>query len=141
MDVFTAQRPTPQQRFQTVFDAFSRRDNAAIGRANDLRAASELDENSCKPVNPYPGLRSFTPDEGTVFFGRERSVNEIRNRLADLHVAVVLGGSGSGKSSVVRAGLMPRLNSTKGIRGRPGNWYTAEFRPRTQPMEELIGAL
>ena len=70
--------------------------------------------------SPYPGLRSFRPQEGNVFFGRDRSVNEIRDRLADLHVAVVLGGSGSGKSSVVRAGLIPRLNSTKKIRGCSG---------------------
>jgi hypothetical protein len=91
--------------------------------------------------SPYPGLRSFRPQEGNVFFGRDRSVNEIRDRLADLHVAVVLGGSGSGKSSVVRAGLIPRLNSTKGIRGCPGNWYAAEFRPRLRPMDEMIEAL
>jgi hypothetical protein len=91
--------------------------------------------------SPYPGLRSFRPQEGNVFFGRDRSVNEIRDRLADLHVAVVLGGSGSGKSSVVRAGLIPRLNSTKKIRGCPGNWYAAEFRPRLRPMDEMVEAL
>jgi len=91
--------------------------------------------------SPYPGLRSFNPQEGSVFFGREQNVDEIRDRLADLHIAVVLGGSGSGKSSVVRAGLIPRLNSTKGIRGRSGNWYAAEFRPRLRPMDELAGAL
>jgi Novel STAND NTPase 1 len=53
----------------------------------------------------------------------------------------VLGGSGSGKSSVIRAGLMPRLTSTMAIRERSGNWYAAEFRPRLDPMEELATAL
>jgi hypothetical protein len=91
--------------------------------------------------SPYPGLRSFSPQEASVFFGRDRSVNEIRDRLANMHVAVVLGGSGSGKSSLVRAGLIPRLNSTKGIKGRSGNWYAAEFRPRLRPMDELAEAL
>jgi hypothetical protein len=91
--------------------------------------------------SPYPGLRSFSPQEGSFFFGRDRSVNEIRDRLADLHIAVVLGGSGSGKSSIVRAGLIPRLNSTKGIKGRSGNWYAAEFRPRLRPMDEMAEAL
>jgi hypothetical protein len=90
---------------------------------------------------PYPGLRSFTPAEGNVFFGRDRSVDEIRQRLADRRMVVVLGGSGSGKSSVVRAGLVPRLNSVKGIPGRTGNWYSAEFRPRTAPISELVDAL
>lgn len=93
------------------------------------------------PPVPYPGLRSFTPQEGAVFFGRERNVDEIRQRLAHLNFAVLLGGSGSGKSSLVRAGLIPRLNSTKGIPGRSGNWYAAEFRPRLRPLEELITAL
>jgi hypothetical protein len=94
-----------------------------------------------QPSHPYPGLRSFNSHEGGVFFGRERNIRDIRERLSNHRVVVVLGGSGSGKSSVIRAGLMPKLNSTMAIKGRSGNWYTVEFRPRLNPMEELEAAL
>jgi hypothetical protein len=89
----------------------------------------------------YPGLRSFSPQEGGLFFGRESNIKDIQRLLAARRVVVVLGGSGSGKSSVIRAGLMPRLNSTLVIEGCSGNWYTAEFRPRQQPMDELVESL
>jgi hypothetical protein len=94
-----------------------------------------------RPPHPYPGLRSFNPGEGSFFFGRERNVKDIRDRLSNNRVVVVLGGSGSGKSSVIRAGLMPRLTSTMAIRERSENWYAAEFRPRLNPVGELAAAL
>jgi WD40 repeat protein len=112
-------------------------------REVDLDGSSDVvaDSDFRVPPVPYPGLRSFTAQEGGIFFGRERNVDEVRERLAHLNFAVLLGGSGSGKSSLVRAGLVPRLNSTKGIPGRSGNWYAAEFRPRLHPLKELIDAL
>jgi hypothetical protein len=93
------------------------------------------------PPCPYPGLRSFRPDEGELFFGRERNIEVLRNILAQRRVVVVLGGSGSGKSSLVRAGLLQFLNTRRRIEGRPGNWYAVEFRPRTDPVGELSAAL
>jgi hypothetical protein len=93
------------------------------------------------PPFPYPGLRSFDPKEGKLFFGRDRSVNEVQKRLASYGVVTVLGGSGSGKSSLVRAGLLPYLNSKRRIPGRVGSWYMAEFRPRMNPLCELADAL
>lgn len=136
-------KPTPQQRFRAMLGAFHHNHSFVESPPHGEQAAGSIadDDFFRGHVMPYPGLRSFSPREGGVFFGRERSVNEIRDRLSQLHVAVVLGASGSGKSSVVRAGLMPRLNSTKGVRGRAGNWYAAEFRPRLQPMQEMLCAL
>ena len=90
---------------------------------------------------PYPGLRSFDPEEGELFFGRERNVEALRTILAERRLVVVLGGSGSGKSSLIRAGLLPFLNTERRIPGRDGNWYSAEFRPRTDPLGELAKAL
>lgn len=90
---------------------------------------------------PYPGLRSFDPKEGKIFFGRERNVSDVQQRLANSGIVVVLGGSGSGKSSLVRAGLLPYLNSKRRIQGRVGSWYKAEFRPRIDPLRELADAL
>lgn len=91
--------------------------------------------------NPYPGLRSFTQDEASLFFGREVQARQLRDILADRNLLVVLGGSGSGKSSLVRAGLLPKLNSTAPIPKRSGAWYPIEFRPRTNPSEELFEAI
>jgi hypothetical protein len=53
---------------------------------------------------------------------------------------MVVGGSGSGMSSLLRAGVLPHLN-TQRIHGGEGHWYTAEFRPRTDPLGELVHAL
>ncbi len=90
---------------------------------------------------PFPGLRSFDPQEGENFFGRERNVADVQRRLVNARMVVVLGGSGTGKSSLLRAGLLPYLNTTRRIPGREGRWYMAEFRPRTDPLVELIDAL
>ena len=90
---------------------------------------------------PYPGLRAFDTEEGELFFGREQNVKALREILAKRRLVVVLGGSGSGKSSLVRAGLLPFLNTEHRIPGRDGNWYAVEFRPRTDPLGELSTAL
>jgi HEAT repeat protein len=61
--------------------------------------------------SPYPGLRSFTPDEAAIFFGRGREVDALIARLRDpaQRFLAVVGASGTGKSSLIRAGLIPRL--------------------------------
>src|SRR5262249_15373678 len=87
------------------------------------------------------GLGSFDREEGEIFLGGEGNVGEVQKRLATERTVVVLGGSGSGKSSLLRAGLLPFLNTTRRIPGREGSWYRTEFRPRTNPLAELIDAL
>ena len=99
------------------------------GRPNDLG------------ICPYPGLRSFRPNEADLFFGRDAQIKKLRDLLADHNIIVVLGGSGSGKSSLVRAGLVPQLNSTAPVQGRPGAWYVVEFRPKLDPVNELFDAI
>ncbi|NJM46862.1 MAG: hypothetical protein HC860_12490, partial [Alkalinema sp. RU_4_3] len=61
------------------------------------------------PVNPYQGLRSFTKETRQFFFGRDREIQVLVQKVQDCGLVPVIGASGSGKSSVVRAGLMPRL--------------------------------
>ena len=58
---------------------------------------------------PYPGLRSFTREETDLFFGREGCVDAMVDRLAATRFLAVLGASGSGKSSLVRTGLLDAL--------------------------------
>jgi len=59
--------------------------------------------------NPFPGLRPFRTDEDYLFFGREGQSEEILRRLRLNRFVAVVGTSGSGKSSLVRAGLLPYL--------------------------------
>jgi DNA-binding SARP family transcriptional activator/WD40 repeat protein len=60
---------------------------------------------------PYKGLETYDVDDAESFFGRDRDVAQCRRRLAEARVLVVTGGSGSGKSSLVRAGLVPVLRA------------------------------
>lgn len=100
-------------------------------------------------IEPYPGLRSFSLDEEQLFFGRSLQIRQLceRFRQNENHVVLVLGGSGSGKSSLIRAGLLPRLrmplSSADGrpITSRAGRWLVATCRPRTDPTTELADAL
>ncbi|MFD9792004.1 hypothetical protein ACFWXK_13740 [Streptomyces sp. NPDC059070] len=68
---------------------------------------------------PYPGLRSFDTDEAAVFFGRTADIDRLAAKVAAFgdapaaRVLAVAGASGVGKSSLVRAGLLPRLKSTR----------------------------
>jgi WD40 repeat protein/serine/threonine protein kinase/DNA-binding XRE family transcriptional regulator len=116
-------------------------------------------------VNPYKGLRPFTEADAANFFGRDALVARLLERMAEesvvsspLSVAedhgprttdhgprtnprflAVVGPSGSGKSSVVRAGLLPALRRG----GVPGSerWFVAELVPGAHPLEELELAL
>jgi hypothetical protein len=89
---------------------------------------------------PYPGLRSFRRDETHIFFGREGSISEMVDRLAAHHFLAVTGISGSGKSSLVRTGLLDALD--RGLLVEAGsNWRVADFRPGSQPLTRLTEAL
>jgi energy-coupling factor transporter ATP-binding protein EcfA2 len=91
-------------------------------------------------VNPFPGLRPFEPDEDYLFFGRERQTDELLRRLRSTRFLSVLGRSGSGKSSLVRSGLIPSLHG--GAMTRAGSrWRVAIMRPGQDPMANLAAAL
>jgi serine/threonine protein kinase/DNA-binding winged helix-turn-helix (wHTH) protein len=93
--------------------------------------------------NPYKGLRAFDDGDVDDFFGRNILVDSLIERLAGTGVAsrclVVVGPSGSGKSSVVRAGLVPALRSDAVANSR--NWFATTMVPGTDPYEALEVAL
>jgi formylglycine-generating enzyme required for sulfatase activity len=64
--------------------------------------------------SPFPGLRHFTPDDAAVFFGRSQETAELLTRLQQERFIAVVGASGSGKSSLVAAGVLPRLHEIPG---------------------------
>ena len=92
------------------------------------------------PANPFPGLRSYQQEEDYLFFGREDQTAELLRRLNEHRFLAVVGTSGSGKSSLVRAGLLPALqggNLTKA----GSSWEVAVLRPGGDPMSNLAQAI
>jgi WD40 repeat protein/DNA-binding SARP family transcriptional activator len=93
--------------------------------------------------NPYKGLRAFDEADEADFFGRDGLVDEILGRLArddrQGRLVLVVGGSGSGKSSLVRAGLVPRVRRG----GMPGSdrWFVTTMLPGAAPFKELAEGL
>jgi energy-coupling factor transporter ATP-binding protein EcfA2 len=85
------------------------------------------------PANPYKGLRPFEEADAPSFFGRDQLVDELVRHLTISRFVAVVGPSGSGKSSVVRAGLIPHL--------RRGGAYVTTIIPGAHPMDELETAL
>jgi WD40 repeat protein/class 3 adenylate cyclase len=88
---------------------------------------------------PYRGLTSFEAGDADVFFGRERLVAELVSRLAGASLLGVVGASGSGKSSAVRAGLVPALAS--GVLPGSDEWSVVVVRPGPHPLRALDRAL
>src|SRR6516162_799978 len=91
---------------------------------------------------PFPGLLSFQEEDAAIYFGRDDDIRrliercEARRAQGGAKLVVLLGSSGSGKSSLLRAGVIPRLKRT-----RP-NWIVVPtMRPRLRPVDELATAL
>ena len=91
-------------------------------------------------ICPYQGLRAFTENHSQYFFGREILTQQIINQLTNQSFLAVVGASGSGKSSVVRAGLIAQLRSGKQIPNSE-NWWVGTLRPGTKPLETLARTL
>lgn len=90
--------------------------------------------------NPFPGLRPFEPHESSLFFGREDQCDDLLARLGRRRLVAVVGMSGSGKSSLVRAGLLPALD--RGYLPSAGSsWHIAIFRPGSDPVANLARGL
>src|SRR5688572_6846933 len=90
--------------------------------------------------NPFPGLRPFEPHESSLFFGRDEQCDDLLTRLGRRRLVAVVGMSGSGKSSLVRAGLLPALD--RGYLPTAGSsWHMAIFRPGSDPVANLARGL
>ncbi len=86
------------------------------------------------PANPYRGLLAFREEDAPFFFGREAFTELLLEAVHQQSLAAVVGLSGSGKSSVVHAGLLAELRIE-------GNWLIASFRPGSRPFQALAAAL
>jgi WD40 repeat protein/serine/threonine protein kinase len=124
----------------------------AIVRARELNLIVESGERSKatsgsiglpEPENPYKGLRAFQVADEQDFFGRDRLIQKLLTKMESNgqheRFMAVVGPSGSGKSSLVKAGLIPAL--WRGALPGSEKWYIVEMMPSTKPLDELEIAL
>lgn len=141
----TAKEPT--ERFEDAitlvkeFQQALRQGSAAVAVELEELDFSEFELLETK--NPYKGLRAFQQADAADFFGRtamiERVLGRLQEPVVENNFLAVIGPSGSGKSSLVKAGVLPALRHG----GVPGseNWFYAEMVPGEVPLEELAAAL
>lgn len=87
-----------------------------------------------KPRNPYRGLHAFTEADAPFFFGREAIIDRLETLISQPALVAIIGPSGSGKSSLVHAGLLPRWRTA-------GDWLTIKLRPGSEPLYALAAVL
>jgi DNA-binding SARP family transcriptional activator len=90
--------------------------------------------------NPYKGLQAFGEEDAADFFGREPVVRALLARLPSEPFLAVVGPSGSGKSSIVRAGVLPAVRRGE-VQAGTGRWLVATMVPGGHPFEALEAAL
>jgi len=92
------------------------------------------------PERPFVGLRPFKTHEGLIFFGRQRQIVELLERLHRARFVGVIGSSGSGKSSLIFAGLVPALQAGFLV-GDRDRWVVVKLTPGDNPWRRLSDAL
>ncbi len=110
---------------------------AAAVRGEPPSSLLERTRRAAAEVCPYRGLEVFREEDAPFFFGREAFTEALRAAVADQSLVAVVGRSGSGKSSVVRAGLVPSLRRPDGHQV----WEIVTLLPGAHPLQALAGAL
>ncbi len=129
---------SPGDRYQEVGD-FVKALADACGPTPIVSAGSRATAIHLDDRNPYKGLRPFDEADARDFAGRDRLIDQLVDTVDQRRVVAVVGPSGSGKSSVVRAGLLPALR-----RGRvvgSDAWFVVTMVPGQRPFEELEAGL
>jgi energy-coupling factor transporter ATP-binding protein EcfA2 len=99
-------------------------------------AVEEIKTRQFIQTSSYKGLKKFQPEDKDLFFGRDQFLTELANELEQTNLILLLGASGSGKSSVVRAGLIPWLSQKYG-----SQLVNLTLNPDIDPFESLYGCL
>lgn len=100
------------------------------------RPADNFDLGLC----PYLGLQAFSEEDAPFFFGRESLTRQLVNALRQASFLAVVGASGSGKSSVVQAGLVAQLRQGRALPGSD-RWWIRSLRPGDRPLDALAKRL
>ena len=115
-----------EQRWQSAGELLSALEVFLPGRRT---MALQIDE------SPYAGLSSFQENDAGKFFGRNREIAAMVTRIRDRPLMAVVGSSGVGKSSFVRAGVVPALKRSGEV------WETLVIRPGRKPLEALAATI
>ena len=129
--------PDPERLFQLVVPGLPSSFPPPRAHEEAIEAAG-LPDYSLPPADvpcPYKGLLPFEPEDSELFFGREDVVQDLVSRLKASGFLAVVGPSGSGKSSLVRAGVVPALR-----RVADREFRTAIFSPGANPLRQLASA-
>ncbi|MBD2043917.1 NACHT and WD repeat domain-containing protein [Microcoleus sp. FACHB-672] len=94
--------------------------------------ASEIQTRPLNRISPYRGLKRFESSDKDLFFGRDQLIASLIKAISQSNLILLLGASGSGKSSVVRAGLIPQLAERLG-----SNFQDFTLTPDRDPFESL----
>src|SRR4030043_672451 len=90
-------------------------------------------------LNPFPGLRPFAPEESELFFGREKESEEVLKKLLKNRFVTVIGASGSGKSSLIYCGVLPKVRNLE--KEGSSAWKIIMFRPGNDPLGNLSNSV
>ena len=110
-----------------------------VAQLETVREWEQRPGDGARVVCPFKGLASFEASDAPYFFGRERLVAELVTHMVGARLLGVVGPSGSGKSSVVRAGLLPALES--GVLPGSERWKQRIIRPGEHPLRKLRDAV
>lgn len=105
---------------------------ASAGALSRALEEATLNVETVEERKPYPGLSSFMAEDAEYFFGREPEVEAVIRKLQQLHLMALIGASGAGKTSFLRAGLVPAL---------PPGWRSIFCAPGDSPLLNLAQAL
>ncbi len=129
----------PEALERIVRRCLEKRPEDRFGSARDLAEALKLlvgapaaGVREVEEPSPYPGLRSFTEADASRFYGREAEVQALWEKLQERRLLAVIGPSGAGKTSFVRAGV---------VASRPSGWAAVVTTPGTSPLLMLAEAL
>ena len=137
--------PRCDPRLASIIDRCLRRDPfERYASADDLLAALEALQSTGRELaipegNPYRGLQAFESKHRALFFGRAAEIRAVLERLRSEALVVVAGDSGVGKSSLVKAGVVPLVE--EGNLDQSRQWASAAMTPGRYPLQTLISTL
>lgn len=128
--------PEETEQFVSLFMNVARglADISVLPPPNPLISAKRP-QSQVRPPCPYLGIQAFSMKDKERFFGRQDEVRDLRSKLAHHRLLFVIGPSGSGKSSLIQAGLIPALSESAQF--PKGTWTHLTIRPGAAPLEEL----
>jgi WD40 repeat protein/serine/threonine protein kinase len=136
---------TSDERFSSAVELSTVLRHALRGSLDDANGTAKISTQPMIPFqpahNPYKGLRAFQETDVSDFFGRDSLIERLLQQLTNqkTQFLAIVGPSGSGKSSVAKAGLIPCLR--QGAITQSERWFVAEMLPSKNPMHDLATAL